>query len=79
MKTYIFPVELEADEDGWHVFYPPWRKMGASTWGGTREEALQNIREVLELLLEEFEEEGKPVAAAELPTIAAGNLVAVNR
>ena len=79
MKTYTFPVELEPDEDGWHVFYPPWRKIGASTWGGTREEALQNIREVLAMLLEEFEEEGQPVAAAELPTIAAGNLVAVNR
>lgn len=79
MKTYVFQVELEPDEDGWHVFYPPWRKIGASTWGATREAAIQNIREVLELLLEEFEEEGKPVAAAELLTIAEGSLVAVNR
>ena len=79
MKTYVFQVELEPDEDGWHVFYPPWRKIGASTWGATRESAMQNIREVLELLLEEFEEEGQPVAAAELLTIAEGSLVAVNR
>ena len=79
MKTYVFHVELEPDEDGWHVFYPPWRKIGASTWGATRAAAMQNIREVLELLLEEFEEEGQPVAAAELLTIAEGSLVAVNR
>ena len=64
MKSYVFKVELEPDEDGWHVFYPPWRKIGASTWGSTREEAMQNIREVLELILEEFEEDGKPAPTA---------------
>ena len=65
MKSYVFKVELEPDEDGWHVFYPPWRKIGASTWGNTREEAMQNIREVLEMILDEFEEDGKPVSATD--------------
>ena len=27
MKSYVFKVELEPDEDGWHVFYAPWRKI----------------------------------------------------
>ena len=37
--------------------------MGASTWGETQEEALKNIREVLAVMLEEFLEEGKDMAA----------------
>ena len=61
-KTYEFEVELETDEDGWHVFYPPWSGIGASTWGYTRKEALNNIREVLAMIVEELLEEGKPVS-----------------
>ena len=53
-KTYEFEVELETDEDGWHVFYPPWSGIGASTWGYTRKEALNNIREVLSMIVEEL-------------------------
>ena len=59
VKTYEFEVELETDEDGWHVFYPPWSSIGASTWGYTRKEALENIQEVLSMIIEEFIEEGK--------------------
>ena len=62
-KIYIFPVTLESDEEGWRVFSPPLESMGASTWGETQEEALKNIREVLAVMLEEFLEEGKDVAA----------------
>lgn len=55
MKSYVFKVELDPDEDGWHVFYSPWRKIGASTWGKTREEAMKNIQEVLEMIMEELQ------------------------
>ncbi len=61
VKTYKFDVELEIDEDGWHVYYPPWSSIGASTWGYTRKEALKHIQEVLSMIIEEFREEGKPV------------------
>ena len=79
MQTYIFQVELEPDEDGWHIFYAPWREIGASTWGRTREEAMQNIREVLTMILEEFEEEGKPVAASDTLTVREDAMVTVSR
>ena len=52
---------LEPDEDGWHIYYPPWGKIGASTWGQTKEEALRHIQEVLGMIIEEFEEEGLPL------------------
>ena len=61
MKTHVFRVVMEPDEEGWHIYYPPWINIGASTWGYTREEALYYIREVLGMIIEEFEDEGAPV------------------
>lgn len=67
MKTYNFKVVLEPDEDfdgnpsGWHVYCPALEKLGGSTWGETREEALKNINEVVRMIVEEFVEEGKPL------------------
>ncbi len=77
MKTYTFQVVLEPDEEGWHVYYPAWARIGASTWGYTREEALNHIREVLEMIIEEFEEEGKPVLVEETIQLAEGIPVSV--
>ena len=65
MKNYVFRVVLERDEEGWHVYFPPWASIGASTWGYTREEALYYIKEVLEMIIEEFEEEGTPLPSME--------------
>ena len=78
MKTYGFKVDIEPDEEGWRAFYPPWEEIGASTWGKTKEEALKNIQEVLSMILEEFEEEGKTVPATERMTISEEALVTVN-
>ena len=55
MKTYIFKVMIEEDpfEDGrmaYHAFCPALK--GASTWGYTKEEALKNIREVVQMTVE---------------------------
>ena len=61
MKSHTFQVELEPDGKGWHVFFPDWEEIGASTWGYTQEEALGHIREVLEMIIEEFEDEGAPL------------------
>lgn len=58
MKTYLFKVVLEPDEEGWHVYCPALRGQGAVTWGGTKEAALANIKEVIEMILEELKEEG---------------------
>lgn len=64
MKTYQFRVVLEPDGEGWHIYVPELREIGASTWGYTKEGALYYIREVLEMIIEEFEEEGKSIPAA---------------
>ena len=59
MKTYLFTVVVEEDhfEDGrkaYHAYCPALK--GASTWGYTREEALKNIREVVEMTIESMKE-----------------------
>ena len=78
MKSYIFKIELEPDEDGWRAFYPPLEDVGASTWGKTREEALQNIQEVLSMIMEEFAKEGRQLPATEHMIVSDGALVAVS-
>ena len=77
-KTYIFPVTLESDEEGWRAFSSALESMGASTWGETREEALKNIREVLTVMLEEFLEEGKDMAAQDV-VAAEGTVITITR
>ncbi len=52
MKTYVFCVELEPDEEGWRAFYPPLEELGASTWGESQEAALKHSKEVLTMILE---------------------------
>ena len=77
MRTFVFRVALEPDEEGWHVYYPPWVSIGASTWGYTKEEALNYIREVLEMIIEEFEEEGTPLPSQESERLTDGIPVSV--
>ena len=66
MKTYTFKVVVEPDEDRWHAYCPALGQYGAATWGYTREEALKNIHEVVEMVIEELTEDG--VAIPEGPT-----------
>ncbi len=61
MKSYTFRVVLEPDEDVWHVSCPALVRLGGATWGKTQEEALKNIQEVIEMIVEELMEEGKPI------------------
>ncbi len=65
MKTYLFKVAMEPDEEGWHIYCLPWANIGASTWGYTQEEVIYYIKEVLEMIIEEFEEEGIPLLPIE--------------
>ena len=64
MKTYTFQVALAPDGAGWHIYVPELESMGASTWGLTQVDAFNHIREVLEMIIEEFEEEGKSIPTA---------------
>ena len=65
MKTYEFQVVIKPDEDRWIAFCPELAEKGAATWGYTREEASKNIREVLEMVVEDLLEHGMPIP--ELP------------
>ena len=75
MKTYVFKIVLEKGKDfdgkpaGWFVCCPALEGKGAATWGETKEEALANIREVLEMTVEGMNEDGEPI-----PTDPEGNI-----
>ncbi len=65
MKTYLFKIVLEQDEDfdgnssGWLATCPSLVEKGASAWGSTQEEAVKNLREVLEMTVEGLIENGE--------------------
>jgi predicted RNase H-like HicB family nuclease len=52
MKTYVFKIVVEPDEDRWSAYCPALLKQGAATWGDTKEEALKNIEEVVRMVVE---------------------------
>lgn len=61
MKSYIFKAVVEPDEDRWSAFCPALLKQGAATWGHTQEEALKNLQEVVQMVLESLIEHSEPV------------------
>ncbi len=67
MKTYHFKVVLEPDEDfdgnasGWHAYCPVLERQGASTWGETEAEALENINDVVRMVVESMREHGDSI------------------
>ncbi len=74
MKSYVFPVVVEPDEDVWRAFVPDLESKGAATWGHSKEEALKNIQEVAQMVIEELLEDGAPLPAnvtvSERPMVA---------
>ncbi|MBI2910975.1 MAG: type II toxin-antitoxin system HicB family antitoxin [Chloroflexi bacterium] len=83
MKSYIFEVMVEDDqfEDGrpaYHASCPALK--GCHTWGHTREEALANIREAIDLYVEDLLESGEPIPVDEAKGVTERNTptVAVN-
>jgi predicted RNase H-like HicB family nuclease len=61
MKTYLFKVVLEPDEDVWSAYCPALLPQGAATWGRTKEEALRHIQEVVQMVVESLMEHGQPI------------------
>ncbi|MCL4441151.1 MAG: type II toxin-antitoxin system HicB family antitoxin [Firmicutes bacterium] len=58
--SYQYNIRLIPEEDGrWTAEVPA--LPGCVTWGNTREEALERIKEAIELFLEVLTEEGKPI------------------
>jgi predicted RNase H-like HicB family nuclease len=76
MKSYVFQVTVEQDrlENGdlaYHAYCPALK--GCHTWGHTYSEALANIREAVELYVEDLAEAGEPIptdveGAVEIPS-----------
>jgi predicted RNase H-like HicB family nuclease len=64
MKTYAFKVVVEPDEGGWHAYCPTLRQFGAVTQGLTEAEALANIHEVVQMVVDELQEDGIPLPSA---------------
>lgn len=77
MKTHTFRVVLEPDGEGWHIYVPELRNIGASTWGYTQADALNYIKEVLEMIIEEFQEDGQSLPEADVMAVATGRTVTV--
>lgn len=64
MKSYVFKVVIEEDhfEDGrkaYHASCPALK--GCHTWGHTCQEALANLREAVELYVEDLRAAGEPI------------------
>jgi predicted RNase H-like HicB family nuclease len=64
VRSYVFRVVVEEDafaegERAYHAFCPALK--GCHTWGRSYDEALVNIREAVELLIEDLREAGEPI------------------
>jgi len=60
MKTLKLPVLITQDEDGYFLAEVP-VLTSCFTQGKTKDEALSNIKEVIQLCLEHMAEEGNPI------------------
>jgi predicted RNase H-like HicB family nuclease len=61
MQTYTFKVVVEQDDGGYHAWCPALRGYGAVTQGATQAEALKNINEVVQMIVDELREEHIPL------------------
>ncbi len=78
MKTYIFAVEVEQEEDGrWSADVPT--LPGCAAWGYTKEEALEAIQDTANAYLEVLFEDGRqlPEEAEKTTQVSEVPLVAV--
>lgn len=69
MKTYSFQVVIEEDEwlderikdPVWRAYIPALEHQGASSWGYTQKEALKNLQDAVDLLIESLLEDGEEI------------------
>lgn len=60
MAKYNFQIVIEQDEDGVYVASVP-SLPGCYTQGDTFEDALKNIEDVIEMVVQELKDEGKQI------------------
>lgn len=61
MKTYLFRVVVEPDDDRWVAYCPALEEKGGATWGRTYEEALENIQVAVRLTIESMRAHGESI------------------
>ena len=69
MKTYAFQVILEKDKwpdepdenAVWRAYIPALEHKGAASWGYTQKEALKNLQDAVDLLVEHLLEQGEEI------------------
>lgn len=60
VKTYVFDIELEEEEDGrWSAVIPA--LPGCAVWGSTREEALRALQDGAQIYVEDMLEAGEEI------------------
>ncbi len=64
MRSYVVPIVVEPDEDKWSAYVPSLEDRGAVTWGHTQDEAIRNIQEVAQMVIEELLADGEPLPPA---------------
>jgi len=79
MQTYTFKVVVEPDEDRWFAYCSALHEYGAATWGYTRDEALKNINEVVQMVITELHEDGItiPTTPSDEVEVYSGDRIAV--
>jgi predicted RNase H-like HicB family nuclease len=65
VKTYLFNLIVEPDEDARRAWVPGLEAKGAAPWGKSREEALRNIQEVAQMVIQSLIEDGEAVPLME--------------
>jgi len=61
VTTYTFTAVVEPDEDRWYAYCPALLTRGGTSWGGTREEALANLEQVVKMVVASMVEHGEPI------------------
>jgi predicted RNase H-like HicB family nuclease len=61
LKSYRFQVVVERDGDAWLAYCPALLEKGGSSWGRSREEALKNIHQVVEMVVQSLVEHGETI------------------
>jgi predicted RNase H-like HicB family nuclease len=75
VKSYLFPVVVEQDADAWRAYVPELEARGAATWGNTKDEAIKNIQEATQMVIETLLEDGE--ALPSIVTVSDQPMVAV--
>ena len=77
LRAYTLPVVVELAEGAWRAYCPTLLDYGAATWGATREEALDHIREVVGMIVRRMAEDGASIPIAPADHEPAGERIVV--